>query len=69
MREPSVSASGERVRVRPTIRIVESRPSDDSGLIVCTECGRAVNEADAEREGWRYFSDGLGELLPFCQAR
>lgn len=35
-------------------------------LIVCANCGRPVREADADALGWRFYSDGVGELLPFC---
>jgi hypothetical protein len=38
----------------------------DDGTIRCSECDRSVDEftAIAERSG--YWSDGCGELLPFC---
>ncbi len=33
----------------------------------CSDCGRAsCDEAQAEKEGWRYFLDGMGELHPYC---
>ena len=35
-------------------------------LIACSNCGRPAREADVEDLGWRYFSDGVGELHPFC---
>jgi hypothetical protein len=36
-------------------------------LVRCSECGRAVeSEAAAERLGWRYYADGMGELVPLC---
>ncbi len=35
-------------------------------LIECANCGRPVREADAETLGRRFYSDGVGELLPFC---
>jgi hypothetical protein len=35
-------------------------------LIACANCGRPVHEADAEALGWRFYSDGVGELEPFC---
>jgi hypothetical protein len=28
--------------------------------------GRSIPEGDAEAAGWRYWSDGLGELHAFC---
>jgi hypothetical protein len=34
--------------------------------LTCTECGRQASEAEAEQEGWRVHSDGIGDLLPFC---
>ena len=36
------------------------------GLIRCTECHREVDEFTAIKERWGYWSDGCGELLPFC---
>lgn len=34
---------------------------------VCFHCGvAAASETEAERDGWRYFADGWGELVPFC---
>lgn len=35
-------------------------------LIACANCGRTVPEADAKDAGWRYWSDGVGGLHPFC---
>jgi hypothetical protein len=35
-------------------------------LIPCANCGRPVREADAEALGWRFYSDDVGELEPFC---
>ncbi len=33
----------------------------------CSHCGVAAgSETEAERDGWRYFVDGWGELVPFC---
>ena len=33
----------------------------------CSDCGRASrDEAQAEREGWRYHLDALDELHPTC---
>lgn len=33
----------------------------------CVKCGKpAASERIAQREGWRYFADALGRLLPFC---
>lgn len=35
----------------------------------CTDCGvLAESETAAERDGWRYFADELGQLVPFCPA-
>jgi hypothetical protein len=36
------------------------------GTIPCSECDREVDEFTAIKEQWRYWSDGRGELLPFC---
>lgn len=33
----------------------------------CAGCGvEASSESVAERDGWRYFADELGQLVPFC---
>ena len=40
--------------------------TDKPAAVRCVECGREADEEKAEREGWRFFSDGAGELLPFC---
>jgi hypothetical protein len=33
----------------------------------CAECDvKADSESAAERDGWRYFADELGQLVPFC---
>jgi hypothetical protein len=32
--------------------------------IRCAECRREVDEFTAMAEGWRYYSDGCGDLLP-----
>jgi len=34
----------------------------------CTECKWAVDELTAIAEGWRYYSDGCDDLLPYCPA-
>lgn len=44
----------------------DDKERTDRRRLRCTECGRVVVERDAERDGWRYWSDGVGELLPFC---
>ncbi len=38
---------------------------EDPPLITCAECSDQVAEDEAEREGWRYWSDGV-ELYPYC---
>jgi hypothetical protein len=37
---------------------------DTAEVAVCSECGRLSD--DPEQDGWRDYSDGGGELLPFC---
>jgi hypothetical protein len=33
----------------------------------CAQCAvRTDSESAAERDGWRYFADELGRLVPFC---
>jgi len=34
--------------------------------LTCANCSTTIPERDAEAAGWRYWSDGVGELLPFC---
>jgi hypothetical protein len=35
--------------------------------IRCSECGlQRADEAAAERAGFRFYADPLGELMPFC---
>ncbi len=36
-------------------------------LLTCSNCPATILEADAKAAGWRFWSDGAGELLPFCQ--
>jgi hypothetical protein len=36
------------------------------GDIRCAECEREVDEFTAIFEKWGYWSDGVGELVPFC---
>ncbi len=45
-------------------RSVGAVPIDDS--IRCSECHREVDEFTAIKESWGYWSDGCGDLLPFC---
>jgi hypothetical protein len=33
----------------------------------CVNCSETIAAADAEVAGWRYWSDGLGELRLFCE--
>jgi hypothetical protein len=35
-------------------------------VLTCSNCGGRVPEAKAEAVGWRYWSDDVGELHPFC---
>jgi len=47
-------------RVSGRLRHVE----DDA--VLCSECRREVDEFTAIAERWGFWSDGCGELLPFC---
>ena len=40
--------------------------ADDATLVRCAECDRAVHELDAIAERWTYWSDGVGDLHPYC---
>ena len=41
-------------------------PLDPQTPVRCAECGREVDEFTAIKQQWRYWSDGLGELHPYC---
>ena len=41
-----------------------TEPPDE--ITRCSECHREVDEFTAIAENWRYWSDGTGELVPFC---
>ena len=36
--------------------------------LACANCSTTILERDAEAAGWRYWSDGVGELHLFCAA-
>jgi hypothetical protein len=38
----------------------------DDMAVRCTECKWEVDEFTAIAEGWRYYSDSRGDLMPFC---
>ena len=40
----------------------QHQPIDDTA-IRCTECKYEVDEFTAIAEGWRYYSDGCGDLM------
>jgi len=42
------------------------RMSELTDKLRCAECGREVDEFTAIAEKWRYWSDGVGELVPIC---
>ena len=31
-----------------------------------SNCSSPILESETEAAGWRYWSDGVGELMPFC---
>jgi hypothetical protein len=41
-------------------------PPAEHELIRCSECRRSVDDFTAVMERWTYWSDGCGELMPFC---
>jgi hypothetical protein len=45
------------------VNAVEDQPTD---LVRCSECGREVSEEEAQAARWGYWSDGVGELYPYC---
>ncbi len=34
--------------------------------LTCANCATTILERAVETTGWRFYSDGVGELLPFC---
>ncbi len=56
---------------RPPEHLIRPPPSYPSGMaepesLICANCATTLLERDAEAAGWRFYSDGIGELLPFC---
>lgn len=43
-----------------------TKVESEIGGVRCEGCRRAVDEFTAIAERWGYWSDGCGELLPFC---
>ena len=35
--------------------------------LTCANCSTTIHEREPEDRGWRFYSDGVGELLPFCE--
>ncbi len=38
----------------------------ESESLTCANCSTTIHEREPEH-GWRFYSDGVGELLPFCE--
>ncbi|HXH89377.1 MAG TPA: hypothetical protein VNI55_12320 [Gaiellaceae bacterium] len=38
----------------------------ESKSLICANCSITILERDADDAGWRFYSDGVGELMPFC---
>jgi len=52
---------------RPPLASLASRPEViDQQAIRCAECDGEVDEFTAIGEKWGYWSNGVGELVPFC---
>jgi len=34
--------------------------------LTCATCSSTILQREAEEAGWRFYSDGVGELMPFC---
>ena len=45
---------------------MESERENTDERLTCAQCGARASLEDAERDGWSLYSDGTGELLPFC---
>jgi hypothetical protein len=53
--------------IRSEVKI--DTPSEDAVRAdnICAVCGAVANDADLEdTNGWRWFNDGKGGLLPLC---
>jgi hypothetical protein len=47
-------------------RSAASGEGADGVAMCCTECGLDADERWTIAEHWTWWSDGLGELMPFC---
>lgn len=48
---------------------MELRPPPDPlvpATVTCSQCGETIYEDEAQAARWGYWSDGVGELYPFC---
>jgi hypothetical protein len=34
--------------------------------LICANCASTILQREAEEAGWQFYSDGVGELMPFC---
>jgi hypothetical protein len=41
-------------------------PELEESLVTCANCEQQIRETEADDAGWRYRSDGVGELHAFC---
>ncbi|HXH89413.1 MAG TPA: hypothetical protein VNI55_12505 [Gaiellaceae bacterium] len=39
----------------------------DPESLTCANCASTILQREAEEAGWRFYSDGVGELSPFCE--
>jgi hypothetical protein len=35
-------------------------------IVRCAQCGTEIDEDEAQAARWGYWSDGIGDLHPFC---
>jgi len=65
------SGSGDRghwARARVILPPSPSYPASvaEPGSLTCANCAGTILECDAQAVGWRFWSDGVGELHLFC---
>ena len=54
-------------RVRWSRNLIRATAEQGDSLATCPNCADTISADYAEVAGWRYWSDGLGELHLFCE--
>lgn len=48
------------------LRHASDRITLDAATVTCAECGKTIDEDEAQAARWGYWSNGMGERYPFC---